>query len=73
MTGDSSIRPRVVTELIGTRVEALVEKQGPLHDETRKLIGRIVTVGIGDDNAIVVQIECDDGWIHTTTEFRRLL
>lgn len=64
--GQVSIRPRVVTELIGVRVAALIPELGPLGDETLEKIGRIVTVAIGDRCTIVVQIEDDDGWVYTT-------
>lgn len=78
VAGDLSLRPRVVTELLGARVEALIERWsckgffGPLIDESCTKTGRVVTVGIGEDNAIIVQIEDDEGWVHTASRFRRL-
>lgn len=66
MSGDLTIRPRVVTELIGVRVAALIPELGPLGDETAEKIGRIVTIAIGDRGTIAVQIEDDEGWVYTT-------
>ena len=67
MSGDLSIRPRIVTELIGVRVAAVIPDLGSWGDEALKeKIGRIVTVAIGDGGTIVVQIEDDEGWVYTT-------
>ena len=66
MTGDITLRPRIVTELIGARVEAWIPKLGPLHDEVLPKIGRVVTAAVCD-GTIVVQIEDDAGWIYTTS------
>lgn len=76
---DLSKAARVVTELLGVRVEVTIERwihEGPLFgpwtstDTSYTKTGRIVTVGIGDENKIIVQLEEDDGYMYTYTASR---